>query len=143
MGVVHYLTGLPGCVGNCHQGDMPCESPELCGGDLVRRHTANCRADLDEIRAVRMAGAGMACAEATTSPADLSPLRTWPWGEHSRPGKLTEAELERAAEAKAISRRPLPALLLAKGAMTHEPPTWRERLRRAWIDFRIRRLGRL
>lgn len=147
VGLVHYLADLPRCWGECHhgQGRVPCTSPNLCAGanaamaDAARECRRQLRAE-PELMGDRM---GMACAETTTQPADLAPLRTWPYAEHSRPGKLTEAELDRHIAERA-ERRPLPHLLLAKGAMTaHPAPTWLERLRTAWLSFRIRRLGRL
>lgn len=100
--------------------------------------------------------------DATTSPADLGQLepgqvasdeeleaaferqRYGYTGAPRLPRRPLPGALSRAAEAKASRPMPLPELLLAKGAMTaHPAPTWLERLRTAWLDFRIRRLGRL
>lgn len=133
MSVVRYLADLPRCWGECHHGHgrVPCTSPDLCAGAAAAMADA-------EAAGARM---GMACAETTTQPADLAPLRTWPYAEHSRPGKLTEAELDRHI-AERHERRPLPHLLLAKGAMTaHPAPTWLERLRKWWKDRRLARMG--
>jgi len=100
--------------------------------------------------------------DATTSPADLGQFepgqvasdeeleaaferqRYGYTGAPRLPRRPLPGALSRAAEAKASRPMPLPELLLAKGAMTaHPAPTWMERLRTAWLSFRIRRLGRL
>jgi len=124
-------------------GAMSTRRPYIPAGCDQQGRELDGRRAMTHEEAARNAGMGMACHEATTSPADLTPLRAWPYAEHSRPGRLTEAELDRH-NAERAERRPLPELLLAKGAMTaHPAPTWLERLRTAWLDFRIRRLGRL
>ena len=165
VGIVHYLADLPRCWGDCGQGRARCASPDLCAGanaamtDAARECRRQLRAE-PELMGARM---GMACA-ATTQPADLAPLRAWPWAEHSRPGKLTEAELiqhnkERdvayhgickvncggtGCPAPTVYRNPEPAIFGQAGAVLYRPaPTWLERLRTAWLSFRIRRLGRL
>lgn len=161
VGLVHYLADLPRCWGECHhgQGRVPCTSPNLCAGanaamaDAARECRRQLRAE-PELMGDRM---GMACAETTTQPADLAPLRTWPYAEHSRPGKLTEAEIMRHNAEK--NAPPLGALLLRTGAVTWHrsgkpAPTRLQRIkgaaadmlanvRTAWLSFRIRRLGRL
>jgi hypothetical protein len=96
-----------------------------------------------DILAAQAAGARMAGVDAQgRQPSGCRALTheelrdAWPWAEHSRPGKLTEADLDRAIAAKKYSRMPLPELLLHMGAMTHDtPPTLWQRVRRAWADL--------
>lgn len=155
MGLVHYLADLPRCWGECHhgQGRAPCASPDLCAGAsaAMADAAAQCRRQLraePELMGARM---GMACAE-TTQPADIGPeIEPWHLPHYGYTGApriprrpLNVGSLDRRIEDKASRPMPLPELLLAKGAMTaHPAPTWMERLRTAWLSFRIRRLGRL
>ena len=47
MSPVLIARDTPRCVGNCHQGDYPCPSPELCGSEMA------CTAGDDEIPLTR------------------------------------------------------------------------------------------
>lgn len=98
--------------------------------------------------------------DATTSPAELGPplepghvasdedleaaferQRYGYTGAPRMPRRPLPGALGRAAEAKASRPMPLPDLLLAKGAMTaHPAPTWMQRLRRAWLAWRLKRM---
>lgn len=153
VAIVHYLAEGPRCWGDCER-ESECASPDLCAGAAAAMAdaSAQCRRQLraePELMGARM---GMACAETTTQPADIGPeIEPWHLPHYGYTGApriprrpLNAGSLDRRIADKASRPMPLPELLLRKGAMTaHPAPTWMERLRRAWLDFRIRRLGRL
>lgn len=129
MGAVHYLATLPRCWGDCRQGRLPCTSPDLCAGAnaALADASAACRRQLRQEPELIGARMGMACAEATTSPAELG--HYWPWGEHSRPGRLTAADFE-AADRRRAPLRITPAIEHYRPK--RGPSRLRLALRRAW-----------
>lgn len=143
MGIVHYLADLPRCWGDCSQGRARCTSPDLCAGATAAMADARAefRAQMRVAGEVATARRGMACHEATTSPADLGPpIQRSPAPRMPR-RRLTESALDRRIADKASRPMPLPELLLRKGAMTaHPAPTWMQRLRRAWLAWRLKRM---
>lgn len=113
----------PQCLGLCGQGRYDCEMPEQCTGALLLRYRNECRAQL----------AGMATY--ATEPGDLAPVRMWPWAEHSRPGKLTERDLDAHIAAKSTApriprSRAMPTLMAS--APRSQPSRLRLALRRSW-----------
>lgn len=115
----------------------------------------------EDIWAVRIAAAGLVGVYASgpmplpEEPWHLPHMKahSWPWGEHSRPGPLTEATIDRHVKAK-MDHRSLGKILLDTGAMTWHrsgkpPPTLAQRVKGAaadrlanlrawWVDLRIR-----
>ncbi len=146
MGALHYLATLPRCYGAaCGQWRAPCDALCLRARAAMAEASTECREQLRVAGEVDKARRGMACAEATTSPADLGPaVQPWHYGgapriPRARPLRLNAGSLDRHAGAMRPAPTPLPELLLAKGAMQHEP---RKRLP-GRIRMALRRLHNL
>lgn len=123
----------PQCLGLCGQGRYDCEMPEQCTGALLLRYRNECRAQL--AAEPELMGARMGMATYATEPGDLAPVRMWPWAEHSRPGKLTERDLDAHIAAKSTApriprSRAMPSLMAA--APRSHPSRLRLALRRGW-----------
>ena len=113
----------PQCLGLCGQGRYDCEMPEQCTGALLLRYRNECRAQL--AAEPELMGARMGMATYATEPGDLAPVRMWPWAEHSRTGKLTEAELDAHIAAKSTApriprSRAMPSLMAEERILTDD-----------------------